>query len=152
MKFVLWRKNWMWQYILYFILGGSLVALVAFLSGRGNPILTTLVANLPVLFILNIFLTYRAGGVDGSMIYAKGALLLLPVFVLFVGITMMLLPRLGLPLALLSSASAYAALPVAHYAGRRIGANKIPVEMPVTIVEQETLVLVNNDEYSDGNL
>ena len=57
----------MWQYVLYFILGGSLVALVDYLAGRGNPILTTLVANVPVLFILNIFLTYRAGGLNGSL-------------------------------------------------------------------------------------
>jgi hypothetical protein len=142
----------MWQYVMYFILGGSLVALVAYLSGRGNPVLTTLVANIPVLFILNIFLMYRAGGVTGSMTYAKGALLLLPVFVLFIVVTMLLLPRLGLPLALLSGVTAYVALPVAHYAGRRIKFKQAHNNGPVLGVETDASAYSGNDNYPADNL
>jgi len=74
---------------------------VAYLASRGNPLLAILVANVLVLFLLNIFLVYRAGGVSGSLTYAKGTLLLLPVFILFVIVTILLLPKQGMPKALL---------------------------------------------------
>jgi len=86
---------------MYFIVGGGIVALVAYLASRGNPFLATLVANIPVLFLLNIFLFYRTGGVSGSIGYTKAVLLLLPVFVSFVVLTTWLLPKLGMPRALL---------------------------------------------------
>ncbi len=109
----------MWQYIPCFIAGGSIVALVAYLSSRGNPLLATLVANIPVLFLINIFLVYRNGGVSGSLEYAKGVLLLLPVFILFVTITMLLLPHLGMPMALLPSTLLYLVPLVIYYVRKR---------------------------------
>ncbi|MBN1369776.1 MAG: hypothetical protein JW954_06030 [Dehalococcoidaceae bacterium] len=91
----------MLQYLLYFVVGGGLVALVAFLAQRGNATLTIMVANIPVMFLLNMLLTYKAGGVDGSLMYAKAALMYLPFYIIFVVITMFLIPRLGMPLALI---------------------------------------------------
>lgn len=94
----------MLQYLLYFVVGGALVALVAFLAQRGNGTLTILVANIPVMFLLNMLLMYKSGGVDGSLMYARAALMYLPFYIVFVFITMYLLPRLGMPLALLPGA------------------------------------------------
>lgn len=91
----------MLHYITYFIVGGGIVALVAYLASRGNALLATLVANIPALFLLNIFIIYRTNGVSGSLTYANGTLLLLPVFILFVIVTIWLLPTLGMPKALL---------------------------------------------------
>jgi hypothetical protein len=105
----------MWQYILCFIAGGSIVASVAYLSGRGNPLLAAIVANIPMLFLINIFLVYRIAGVSGSLVYAEGVLLLLPVFILFVIITILLLPYLGMPMALLPSMLVYLVTPVMYY-------------------------------------
>jgi len=96
-------KN-MLQYLLYFVVGGGLVALVAFLAQRGNGTLTILVANIPVMFLLNMLLMYKSGGVDGSLMYARAALLYLPFYIVFVFVTMYLLPRLGMPLALVPGA------------------------------------------------
>ena len=97
----------MLQYILYFIAGGALVTLVAYLANRGNPSLTILVGNIPVLFLLNTFLVYGAGGVSGFVTYARGALTCIPVFIAFVCVTMWLLPRLGMSRALLVGVSVY---------------------------------------------
>jgi hypothetical protein len=108
-------KKEMWQYILCFIAGGSIVASVAYLSGRGNPLLAAIVANIPMLFLINIFLVYRIAGVSGSLVYAEGVLLLLPVFILFVIITILLLPYLGMPMALLPSMLVYLVTPVMYY-------------------------------------
>ena len=60
----------MLQYLGYFILGGVVVASVAYLGGRGNVFLAAFVANLPILFLMNVFLMYRVGGVDSSLTYA----------------------------------------------------------------------------------
>ena len=97
----------MWYYVIYFIAGGALVTLVAYLAGRGNPLLTVLVGNIPIMFLLNIFLVYQAGGVSSSLAYAKGVLSLLPIFILFVILTLWLLPQLGMPKALLPGMAVY---------------------------------------------
>ncbi|MDD5604328.1 MAG: hypothetical protein RBR99_04410 [Dehalococcoidales bacterium] len=90
----------MLQCLLSFFVGGGLLALVSFVAQKGNATLTILVANIPVMFLLNVLSTYRVGGVDGSLNFAKGALMYLPFYIIFVLITMWLIPRLGLPGAL----------------------------------------------------
>ncbi|MDD3264615.1 MAG: hypothetical protein PHH02_01680 [Dehalococcoidales bacterium] len=91
----------MLQCLLSFLVGGGLLAFVTFIAQKGNATLTILVANIPVMFLLNVLMTYRIGGVDGSLNYAKGALMYLPFYIIFVMITMWLIPRLGMPGALL---------------------------------------------------
>jgi len=100
----------MLQYVIYFIAGGTLAALVAYFAGRGNPVLAALVGSIPVMFLLNIYLVYRAGGVSSSLAYSKGVLLLVPAFILFVIVTMWLLPGLGMPKALLPGMTVYPVL------------------------------------------
>jgi len=91
----------MLQCLLSFFVGGGLLAFVTFVAQKGNATLTVMVANIPVMFLLNVLSTYRVGGVDGSLNFAKGALMYLPFYIIFVLITMWLIPRLGLPVALL---------------------------------------------------
>lgn len=91
----------MLQCLISFLVGGGLLAFVTFVAQKGNATLTILVANIPVMFLLNVLMTYRIGGVDGSLNYAKGALMYLPFYIIFVAITMWLIPRLGMPGALL---------------------------------------------------
>lgn len=90
----------MLQYVLYFLIGGALVAFAAYLGSRGNGVLAAFVASLPVLFLLNVFVMYRVGGMDTSLTYARSVLLFLPAFVFYVALTIWLLPRLGMPQAL----------------------------------------------------
>ena len=105
----------MWQYIIYFFIGGGVVTLVVYIASRGNLFLATLVGNIPILFLLNVFLVYRESGVSGSLVYAKGVLLMLPIFILFIAITMLLIPHLGMPKAILSSLPIYLILPTVLY-------------------------------------
>ncbi len=97
----------MWQYILYFILGGSIVALVAYLANHSNQLLTILVGNLPVLFLLNVIMVYSAGGATSGIAYARGALISLPFFIIFVLITILILPRITTPVAILPAMLVY---------------------------------------------
>ena len=97
----------MLQYLFYFLIGGAVVASVAYVGNRGNAIVTGIVANLPILFMLNVFLIYRVGGINGSLAYAKGSLLLLPLFVFCAALTIWLLPRLEMPRALTPALGIY---------------------------------------------
>lgn len=97
----------MLQYIIYFLIGGTVVAAVAYLGSRGDSALAAFVASLPVLFLLNVFVMYRVGGMNGSLTYAKGVVLMLPVFVFYAALTIWLLPRLGMPKALMLGLPVY---------------------------------------------
>lgn len=91
----------MWQYLVYFLVGGMLVALVAYLGSRGNGMLAAFVASMPILFLLNVLLIYRSGGAAATVTCARGYLLFLPAFACYATLTIWLLPRLGIPKALL---------------------------------------------------
>ena len=95
------------QYFIYFLIGGTVVALVAYLGSHINGMLAAFVASLPVLFLLNVLLMYQNGGVTASVTYAKGSLLFLPAFACYAGVTLWLLPRLGMPEALLPGLPIY---------------------------------------------
>jgi len=90
----------MWHYLFYFLIGGTVVTVVAYIGSRGNGMLAAFVASLPMLFLLNVLLMYRNGGVDASITYTKGALLFLPAFACYAALTIWLLPHLGMPKAL----------------------------------------------------
>jgi hypothetical protein len=90
----------MWHYLLYFLIGGTVVTVVAYIGSRGNGMLAAFVASLPMLFLLNVLLMYRNGGLAAGITYAKGALLFLPAFACYALLTIWLLPHLGMPKAL----------------------------------------------------
>jgi len=95
------------QYFIYFLIGGTVVALVAYVGSHINGLLAAFVASLPVLFLINVLLMYQNGGVTASITYAKGTLLFLPAFACYAGVTLWLLPRLGMPWALLPGLPIY---------------------------------------------
>ena len=98
----------MWHYLFYFLIGGTVVTVVAYIGGRGNGILAAFVASWPVLFFLNVLLMYRNGGVAASITYTKGSLLFLPAFACYAALTIWLLPHLGMPKTLALGLPIYA--------------------------------------------
>ena len=98
----------MWHYLFYFLIGGTVVTVVAYIGGHGNGILAAFVASLPVLFFLNVLIMYRNGGVAASITYTKGSLLFMPTFACYAALTMWLLPHLGMPRALVLGLPIYA--------------------------------------------
>ena len=116
----------MLQYIIYFLIGGTVVAAVAYIGSRGDSALAAFVASLPMLFLLNVFVMYRVGGINGSLTYAKGVVMMLPIFVFYAALTIWLLPRLGMPKALVLGLPVYL-IPVAAIRMRRHKASKANV-------------------------
>jgi len=74
---------------------------------QGNQLLAILVGNIPVLFLLNITLAHRVGGATSSIAYAKGALISLPFFIIFVLIVLLILPRINTTAAILPAMLVY---------------------------------------------
>lgn len=97
----------MLSYVLYFLVGGTVVTTVAYIGTHAGGMTAAFVAGLPVLFIVNVLLLYHSGGVMAGVSYARGALIYAPVFVAFVALTMWLLPRLEMPWALVAGVSVY---------------------------------------------
>jgi len=97
----------MWQYFIYFLIGGTVVASVAYVGSHSNGMLAAFVASLPVLFLASILLMYRNGGVSASIAYVKGSLLFLPMFPCYAALVIWLLPRVGLPEALVAGLPIY---------------------------------------------
>lgn len=120
----------MWQYLLYFLIGGTIVALVAYFVNQGNQVLTILVGNIPILFLLNTILAYRAGGSMSSIAYAKGALISLPFFIIFVLMVLFILPRINTPAAILPAMLVYIIPPIIFHRMRQrsFQRNEVPVE------------------------
>jgi predicted membrane-bound spermidine synthase len=132
----------MWSYALYFIVGGTLVTAVAYVGKHGDGMSAAFVASLPVLFIINVFLLYQNGGVSAGMSYARGALAYLPMFVGCVLLTMVLLPRIGLPLSMLAGVSVYAIPAVVRpFVVRRRMLRQLPPTSVMSLSEVNTVVV-----------
>jgi hypothetical protein len=122
----------MWSYVLYFLLGGTIVSAVAYVGTHSDGMTAAFVASLPTIFIINILLLYHNGGVSAGMSYARGALMYLPLFIGCVSLTMFLLPRIDMVWALVAGLSVYGVpILVRHSRGRRVIAQAVPLQAPV---------------------
>jgi hypothetical protein len=82
--------------VLYFLLGGSVVAAVSYFGSQGKGMMAAFISNLPVITLLTLFTVYINGGVVTSVSFLKGILLLLPAWVIYVIAVIVLLPRIGI--------------------------------------------------------
>ena len=85
----------MWQYLVYFLAGGVLVATIAYVGNHHGGTLAALVTSVPVVFLLSLALMYRSSGVGGSLEYVRATLMFLPVFIAYAVLTAWLLPRMN---------------------------------------------------------
>ncbi|MCI0526757.1 MAG: DUF3147 domain-containing protein [Nitrospira sp.] len=89
--------------ILYFLVGGFVVSLVAYLGSAGRGLLSAFVATFPHITLVTLILIYLNGGVEHTLPYAKGLLLFAPAWLTYVGAFVLLLPRTGFWVALSGS-------------------------------------------------
>jgi len=82
--------------VLYFVIGGSVVAAVTYFGSHGKGLLAAFVSMLPSVSAITLVTVYLNGGSDASVSYFKNMLWLVPAWLLYIVATMLLLPRLGL--------------------------------------------------------
>ena len=82
--------------ILYFIMGGSVVALSTYLAGRGQGTLSAFVSTLPLVTGLTFLLIRAEGGSDAVREYARGLIIFTPAWLCYVAVVMLGTSRFGI--------------------------------------------------------
>jgi uncharacterized membrane protein (GlpM family) len=82
--------------VLYFLLGGSITVLTAYLASLGRGTLSAFIATLPLLTVLSFLLIYAEGGEDTVQEYARGLLIFTPPWLAYVATVMLATQRLGI--------------------------------------------------------
>lgn len=88
------------KFIIYFIIGGSILTLVTFYGTRDKGILAAFIAMFPIVTVMSIVTIYSQAGSLPVLNYVIGLLILTPIWILFLFCIVYLLPRLGLFVAL----------------------------------------------------
>ncbi len=81
---------------LYFLLGGSVTVLTAYLASLGKGTLSAFIATLPLLTVLSFLLIYAEGGEETVNEYAQGLLIFTPPWLAYVATVMLATQRLGI--------------------------------------------------------
>jgi uncharacterized membrane protein (GlpM family) len=84
------------RFVLYFLLGGFITVLTAYLAGLGKGTLSAFIATLPLLTVLSFLLIYAEGGKDTVEEYARGLLIFTPPWIAYVATVMLATERLGI--------------------------------------------------------
>lgn len=83
------------KYLLYFLLGGSIVSFSTYLGSQGKSFLAAMASTFPAITGVTFILLYANGGGATTVAYAKSLLWFVPPWTVYV-VTMILgIPRLG---------------------------------------------------------
>lgn len=91
----------------YFVIGGVIVSAVTYFGSQAKSLLAAFIAFLPVISVVTLCSIYFASGTQAAVSYAKGMLMLLPPWVLYVIAVIFLLPRIGLAGSLIAGVATY---------------------------------------------
>jgi hypothetical protein len=84
------------KYIIYFIIGGIIMSLVTYLANSSKELFAAFIATLPVITISTILMIYINTGEGAVIRYAKGLLIMMVPWVVFVATVIILAPRIRL--------------------------------------------------------
>lgn len=95
------------KYVLYFLLGGTIVSVSTYLGSQGKSFLAAFASTFPAITGATFILIYLNGGNDAIVSYAKNLLWFVPPWVVYV-VTMILgIPRIGFWPAMIGSLVLY---------------------------------------------
>jgi hypothetical protein len=83
------------KYILYFLVGGTIVSTVTYFAGHSRGLTAAFVANLPVMTLITFLTIYFEAGDRAVMSYAKGLLIMLFPWLAYIFTLIILTPRAG---------------------------------------------------------
>lgn len=94
----------------YFLIGGTVVTAITYFGSRGNSMLAAFVAMLPSVSVVTMVTLYVEGGQGATYSYASDLLKLFPSWLLYIALTVFLIPRLGVWPAVAIGTAAYTGL------------------------------------------
>lgn len=97
------------KYVVYFLLGGTIVSLSTYLGSQGRPFLAAFASTFPAITGATFILIYLNGGSDSLVGYAKNLLWFVPPWIVYVTGMILGVPRIGFWLATITSLMLYMA-------------------------------------------
>jgi uncharacterized membrane protein (GlpM family) len=98
------------RYLLYFVIGGTVVSLTTWLGSLGQSWLAAFITTFPALTGLTFILMYLNAGVEPTVPYARHLLYFVVPWLTYVGFYIMTIDRFGFWLALLGSVTLFVAV------------------------------------------
>ena len=95
------------KYVLYFLLGGTIVSLSTYLGSQGKSFLAAFASTFPAITGATFILIYLNGGSDAIVSYAKNLLWFVPPWVVYVVFMIAGVPRFGFWPAMVGSLVLY---------------------------------------------
>jgi uncharacterized membrane protein (GlpM family) len=92
---------------IYFVIGGLTVSITTYFGSRGEGMLAAFAGLFPGITLITFCAIYIHSGSAAVTSYARGTLILLPAWVLYIVGVMYLMPRLGLAWTLAASVAVY---------------------------------------------
>ena len=88
------------KYIIYFLIGGTVVTVVTYLASYGKGLLAAFIANLPTITVVTFFTIYISSGENAVISYAKGLVIMLIPWISYISSIIFLIPKVGFYFAL----------------------------------------------------
>ncbi|MDI6806706.1 MAG: DUF3147 domain-containing protein [Candidatus Aenigmarchaeota archaeon] len=82
-------------YLLYFLVGGIVIALVTYFATQAKGLLAAFIANLPTITLITFLTIYFSSGSTMVLSYAKGLIIMLLPWLSYILSVIFLTPRLG---------------------------------------------------------
>src|ERR1043165_4426501 len=95
------------KYLLYFVLGGTVVSLSTYLGAQGRPYLAAFASTFPAITGVTFVLLYLNGGTDATVAYAEKLFWFVPPWIVYVMAMIVGVPRLGFWPAIVVSMTLY---------------------------------------------
>jgi len=83
------------KYVVYFLLGGTIVSLSTFLGAQGRPYLAAFASTFPAITGATFVLLYLNGGSEAIVAYAEKLFWFVPPWIVYVMAMIFIVPRLG---------------------------------------------------------
>jgi len=84
------------KFIIYFIIGGSILTLVTYYGTRDKGVIAAFIAMFPTVTAMSIITIYSQSGSLHVLKYVKGLLMLTPIWIIFLFCILYILPKFGL--------------------------------------------------------
>ena len=95
------------KYLIYFLIGGTIVSVVTYLASHAKGLLAAFVANLPVITLITFLMIYFESGQGAVISYAKGLIIMLFPWLVYIFSVILLTGRFGLITSLIIGVSLY---------------------------------------------
>jgi len=83
------------KYIIYFLVGGTIVSVVTYLASHAKGLLAAFVANLPVITLITFLIIYFESGQKSVISYAQGLIIMLFPWLAYIFSIIFLTNRIG---------------------------------------------------------